>query len=207
MTIQEKQRQRQSSLEEDFEISQEKLEKAFEEFIKEDPPKQKNKGLLNVASVTGAVMLVVAFFAVLQFLGLNIGPDMSGLLPVMTAIGGILVLIFGLGWFSRRKSERKSKKSKDIPDFKIKNKKSDTQNNTFKNDFEPYAFKKKKRLFLSRKDKKIFGVCGGLGDYLGVDPTIVRVLLAISVLSFYGTPIFIYVLMGIFLPKETVSID
>jgi len=207
MTTKEKQYQRQSSLEEDFDISQEKLEKAFEEFIKEDPPKQKNKGLLNVATVTGSVMLVVAFFAVLQFLGINVGPDMSNLLPLMTAIGGVIVLIFGLGWFSRRKSEKKEKKAKNIPDFKVKNEQKKAEGKTSSSDFDAYAFRKKKRLYLSRKDKKIMGVCGGLGDYLGVDPTIIRVLFAISVLSFYGTPIFIYLVMGVFLPKEPVSID
>lgn len=31
-----------------------------------------------------------------------------------------------------------------------------------------------KRLMLSRNDKKIGGVCGGLGEYFDVDPTLVR---------------------------------
>jgi phage shock protein PspC (stress-responsive transcriptional regulator) len=31
-----------------------------------------------------------------------------------------------------------------------------------------------KRLTLSKNDRKIAGVCGGIGEYLGVDPTLVR---------------------------------
>ncbi len=31
-----------------------------------------------------------------------------------------------------------------------------------------------KKLYLSRKDRKIFGVCGGIGEACGVDPTLVR---------------------------------
>ena len=31
-----------------------------------------------------------------------------------------------------------------------------------------------KRLMLSRNDRKIAGVCGGLGEYFDVDPTLVR---------------------------------
>ncbi len=31
-----------------------------------------------------------------------------------------------------------------------------------------------KRLMLSRNDRKIAGVCGGLGEYFDVDPTLIR---------------------------------
>lgn len=207
MSTKEKKYLRQASLEEDFDISHEKLEKAFEEFIKEDPPKIKNKGLLNVATVTGSVMLVIAFFAILQFLGINIGPSMSGLLPLMSLIGAILVLFFGLGWVSRRKSKKNSTKFEHIPDFKVKHNQKSDKKKTSSVDFEAYAFKKKKRLFRSRKDKKILGVCAGIADYLGVDPTIIRVLSAISVLSFYGTPVLIYFILGVILSKEPLSMN
>ena len=33
-----------------------------------------------------------------------------------------------------------------------------------------------KRLYLSTTDKKLAGVCGGLGEYFDVDPTVVRLL-------------------------------
>lgn len=33
-----------------------------------------------------------------------------------------------------------------------------------------------KRLYLSDTNKVIGGVCGGIGEYLGVDPTVVRLL-------------------------------
>ena len=39
-----------------------------------------------------------------------------------------------------------------------------------------------KRLYRSRVDKKFGGICGGLGDYLDIDPTIVR--LAVFILIF-----------------------
>ena len=37
-----------------------------------------------------------------------------------------------------------------------------------------------KKLMLSNTDKKMMGVCGGIGEYLGVDPTVVRVLWVIG---------------------------
>ena len=34
----------------------------------------------------------------------------------------------------------------------------------------------KKRLYRSRRDKKLAGVCGGVANYFGIDPIIVRLI-------------------------------
>lgn len=57
----------------------------------------------------------------------------------------------------------------------------------------------KKRLY--KKDKKIFGVCGGLADYFDTDPTIVRILFVGGVLIF-GTGLILYLVMAIIIPDE-----
>lgn len=54
---------------------------------------------------------------------------------------------------------------------------------------------------LVRKDKKIFGVCGGLGEYFGLDPTLIRILFVISVLIF-GTGLLLYIILAIVMPDE-----
>ena len=57
------------------------------------------------------------------------------------------------------------------------------------------------RIHKSAKDKKICGVCGGIAEWLGVDPTIVR--LAWAVLAFgWGTGILIYFICALILPEE-----
>ena len=33
-----------------------------------------------------------------------------------------------------------------------------------------------KHIYLSKKQKKIFGVCGGIGEAFDIDPTLVRLL-------------------------------
>src|SRR4051794_17662599 len=43
----------------------------------------------------------------------------------------------------------------------------------------PGSDKGGKRLMRSTTDRKIFGVCGGIAHYLGVDPTLVRVVYAV----------------------------
>jgi phage shock protein C len=58
------------------------------------------------------------------------------------------------------------------------------------------------RLEKSRSDKKIFGVCGGIGRNMGVDPTIVRFAFVLGGFASFGLAVLMYVLLAIFLPKE-----
>lgn len=54
---------------------------------------------------------------------------------------------------------------------------------------------------LAKKNKKIFRVCGGLGDYFDIDPTIIRALFLISVIVF-GTGLLIYIILALVMPEE-----
>ena len=57
------------------------------------------------------------------------------------------------------------------------------------------------RLHKSRRDKKIAGVCGGIAEFLGCDPTLIRV--AWAVLAFgWGTGVFLYFICALIFPEE-----
>lgn len=43
-----------------------------------------------------------------------------------------------------------------------------------------------KRFYLSEKDKKIAGVCGGIAEYFDVDPLLVRILFLVAILELGG---------------------
>ena len=58
-----------------------------------------------------------------------------------------------------------------------------------------------KRLYLSRTDYKIGGVCGGLAEYLKVDPTIIRLAWVLFALASMGTGALLYVLAWIIIPE------
>ena len=58
-----------------------------------------------------------------------------------------------------------------------------------------------KRLYRSKRDQMICGVCGGIAEYLGVDPTIVRLVWAIFSLA-AGTGILLYILAALIMPSE-----
>lgn len=57
-----------------------------------------------------------------------------------------------------------------------------------------------KRLYRSNRNKMICGVCGGIAEYFNVDPTIIRLVLAILAFSWRG--LLIYFLAAIIIPME-----
>jgi phage shock protein C len=59
-----------------------------------------------------------------------------------------------------------------------------------------------RRLYRSRKDRMIVGVCGGLGEYFNVDPTIIRVLFVALVVLGVGSGLLIYIIMAIIMPEK-----
>ncbi len=59
----------------------------------------------------------------------------------------------------------------------------------------------KKRLYRSKKDKMLAGICGGLAEYFDVDPSLVR--LATVLLCLYaGTGLLIYIIAAIIIPED-----
>lgn len=62
-----------------------------------------------------------------------------------------------------------------------------------------------KKLYRSRTDKKICGVCGGLAKYLNMDVTIVRVLTVLLTL-FVGGGLLAYIICALIIPEEPENI-
>lgn len=58
-----------------------------------------------------------------------------------------------------------------------------------------------KKLYKSRKNKKICGVCGGLSEYLEIDVTIVRILMFIFVWC-VGIGLLVYIAAALIMPYE-----
>jgi len=60
-----------------------------------------------------------------------------------------------------------------------------------------------KKLYRSRENRMIGGVCGGLGEYFDIDPTLVRLLFIVG--AFLGIPgalVLVYLAMLIIVPQE-----
>ncbi|PAV12595.1 transcriptional regulator [Methanosarcina spelaei] len=62
------------------------------------------------------------------------------------------------------------------------------------------AYTMKKRLTKSKKERMLFGVCGGLGEYFGIDPTFMRLAFAALALQ-GGIGIALYIILAILMPS------
>ena len=61
-----------------------------------------------------------------------------------------------------------------------------------------------KRLYRSRTERMIAGVCGGLADYFDVDPTLIRLAFVLLVLA-GSAGFWLYVVMALIVPEEPVT--
>ena len=60
-----------------------------------------------------------------------------------------------------------------------------------------------KRLYRTEgADAKVCGVCGGIAEYFGVDPTIVRVAAAVLILA-GGLSLWVYIIAALIMPKKS----
>ncbi len=58
-----------------------------------------------------------------------------------------------------------------------------------------------KKLYLSNTDRKIGGVCGGLGEYFDKDPVLFRILFVLITLL-WGFGIILYLAMWLLIPRK-----
>jgi len=152
-----------------------------EKFKPEEKTQTSGRGIL---FIFGVILIIIGLGLLLENLGwpfwhfFKIGFNYA--FPVfLIAIGLFLIINY-------------ARKKQDSQLAKIEEEK--TQNET--------ELESMKRLFRSRKNRMIFGVCGGLGEYLNTDPTVVRILWVILAISSLGIAVLLYLIMAIIVPEE-----
>ena len=58
-----------------------------------------------------------------------------------------------------------------------------------------------KRLYKSNTNRVISGVCGGIGEYFGIDPIIMRII-AVALIFAHGAGLLIYLIAWLCMPKR-----
>ena len=61
---------------------------------------------------------------------------------------------------------------------------------------------KHKKLYRSKKEKMIAGICGGIGEYFDADPTLVRLIWAFATIISLGFGIIAYLIAWIIIPEK-----
>ncbi|KQC05341.1 MAG: hypothetical protein APR53_07965 [Methanoculleus sp. SDB] len=60
-----------------------------------------------------------------------------------------------------------------------------------------------KRLVRPKDDRMIAGVCAGIGNYLEVDPNLIRIVWAVLALGGMGSGILLYLIAWALMPEDT----
>ncbi len=58
-----------------------------------------------------------------------------------------------------------------------------------------------KKLTKSNKNVVLTGTLAGIGEYIGIDPTVIRVLYVFLSLVAFGSPIILYILLALIIPS------
>lgn len=60
-----------------------------------------------------------------------------------------------------------------------------------------------KKLYLSNDDRKILGICGGLGEYFSIDPTLIRILwIGLTLFSGFFPGVLLYFILKLIVPSK-----
>ena len=59
-----------------------------------------------------------------------------------------------------------------------------------------------KKVIRSKANRMICGVCGGIGEYVGIDPTLVRIIWVVLSIAGWGTGLVAYLIAAIIIPEE-----
>jgi phage shock protein C len=62
-----------------------------------------------------------------------------------------------------------------------------------------------RKLYRSRKQRMIAGICGGIGEYAKLDPTLVRVLFVVLAVFSFSAFVIVYILIWIIIPEEPLA--
>jgi len=62
-----------------------------------------------------------------------------------------------------------------------------------------------KRLYRSRDERMVAGICGGLGEYFGLDPTLVRLIFVFGTIFSVSGLFWAYIIMMLVVPEEPLA--
>ena len=166
----------------------------LEAFLFEEETR-KSSGSFNLVTMAGLSMVLVGIVFLLEQVGLFGGFSLGGLVAWLPWMAGVLILLLGLGLVGRPRKKKKNKR-RSVAARRKAGKATPATHQTKQQ--TTTRMSSSSRLRKSR-DRKMAGVCGGIGEYFGIDPTIVRVAFVLgSVTTFFGAPIvpFAYLILA-----------
>ena len=79
-----------------------------------------------------------------------------------------------------------------------------SSSSTTTSDYSSRPLMTQTKLFRSRNDRWVAGVCGGLGKHFNIDPILIRIGFILG-LFFYGSSTILYIILAIFIEEEPIN--
>ena len=182
----------------------------IENFLREKEAEEEKPGFWNLPTIAGLSTIGVGSAYLLQELGFSpFAIDFSAL--VGPWLIGVLIILLGFGvlsWSPDRKRRRQRQRERaaqrrargqargTASRSERRRERKDERSATRR---ERYA-RRKGRFAKSRTNRKIAGVAGGIGEALGIDPTLVRIAFVIALIAGSGMAIPVYFLLAWLMP-------
>lgn len=168
----------------------------FEELLFEGTSSKPSRGGRYLL-VAGFGLLSAAVIYILQQTGILPGAGLQDIFLLFPLVGIILVLMVGLSRKKHKRHRRSRHGSRKAHRAALKNRKHE-------NPPGKLGVHKKVTLKLPAKSRKKYlaGVCGGIAQRIGMDPTVFRALFMIALIATGGTvPLILYIIFAIFMPS------
>ena len=161
----------------------------------EEREEKKEQGFWNLPTIAGLSIISVGIAYLLDQIGLALPFDFSTLVAALPWLAGVLIILLGFGVLSWTPSKkRKKEKARAVKEEQEKTAAAVAASQPR----EQSTSGTKRRLVKSRTNKKLAGVCGGLGEYFGIDPTLIRIGFVIATVFGGGFPaIPLYIVLAI----------
>jgi len=199
-------------------VTEEDIQTSLKDFLKSEDEKS-TVSIWNIRTISGLVFVFIA----LAFVGQAIGAELFGTagLPLLNTImsflpylAGAMVAVISLGFLKQSKQKRMEIKKEETRNKETYDRLDDflyaeRQNNKEKSRRSSKSFTQKLTasggLSRSRTDSKMFGVCGGLAKYLGMNSTLMRIGFLIAFFLSSGSFFLLYIAMAVVMPKEPID--
>ncbi|MFA5833272.1 MAG: PspC domain-containing protein [Bacteroidota bacterium] len=150
--------------------------------ISTQPKNESVRNWFGIALVIVGIMLLLANMEIFHFFNF--------LEDTFEYIFPVLLIILGMAIIYYRQSQTESGVQQP-----------QTEQSSASAQYSTPAFRNFRR---SMSDKKIFGVCGGLAQYFGIDSSLIRMLYVILCLASFGAGLVLYILIALIVPYDNV---
>lgn len=207
-------------------ISDEDLQSSLKDFLQAGEEKETHS-IWNIRTISGLILVFIS----LTFIGQSIGTELLGtsgvpfihtVMQFLPYLGGAMLAVITLGFMKQSKAEKKEVKQKETQNRKTYDKLDDFLYSDEDSYYKDRSYttsdtkKSKKRSFSrrlrepgglsrSRTDSKLFGVCGGLAKYLGINSTLLRVGFLLAFFLSSGSFFLLYIALAVVMPKESID--